>query len=55
MGGMTKQKLYRRLRKTTRLWMRPRYMNVPSPAPCHINVSGVGLHSRLGTGLAVPA
>ena len=21
---------------------RPRYMNVPSPAPCHVNVAGVG-------------
>jgi hypothetical protein len=22
---------------------RPRYMNVPSPAPCHVNVAGVGV------------
>jgi hypothetical protein len=27
---------------------RPRYMNVPSPAPCHINVAGVGKQSVWG-------
>ena len=34
--------------KTARLWMRPRYMNVPSPAPCHIYVAGVGKQSVWG-------
>ena len=28
--------------------MRPRYMNVPSPAPCHANVAGVGQQSVWG-------
>src|SRR5438874_5495242 len=28
--------------------MRPRYMNVPSPAPCHISVAGVGQLSVWG-------
>jgi len=27
---------------------RPRYMNVPSPAPCHVNVAGVGKQSVWG-------
>src|SRR6476469_647280 len=27
---------------------RPRYMNVPLPAPCHINVAGVGMQSVWG-------
>src|ERR1700681_2216799 len=27
---------------------RPRYMNVPSPAPCHVNVAGVGKQSVRG-------
>src|SRR5438445_10507948 len=27
---------------------RPRYMNVPSPAPCHANVAGVGKQSVWG-------
>src|ERR1700722_7759245 len=27
---------------------RPRYMNVPSPAPCHVNVASVGKQSVLG-------
>jgi len=26
----------------------PRYMNVPSPAPCHVNVAGVGKQSVWG-------
>jgi hypothetical protein len=26
----------------------PRYMNVPSPAPCHANVAGVGKQSVWG-------
>src|SRR6266571_4172504 len=28
--------------------MCPRYMNVPSPAPCHVNVAGVGKQSVWG-------
>ncbi|MBZ5668043.1 MAG: hypothetical protein LAO30_26110, partial [Acidobacteriia bacterium] len=28
---------------------RPRYMNVPSPAPCHVNVAGVGKQSVWGS------
>jgi hypothetical protein len=28
--------------------MRPRYMTVPFPAPCHINVAGVGQLSVWG-------
>src|ERR1700691_4315950 len=27
---------------------RPRYMNVPLPAPCHVNVAGVGKQSVWG-------
>jgi len=27
---------------------RPRYMNVPSPDPCHVNVAGVGKQSVWG-------
>jgi hypothetical protein len=27
---------------------RPRYMNVPSPAPCHVNVAAVGKQSVWG-------
>jgi len=27
---------------------RPRYMNVPSPAPCHVNVAGVAKQSVWG-------
>ena len=27
---------------------RPRYMNAPSPAPCHVNVAGVGKQSVWG-------
>jgi len=34
--------------KNRALWMRPRYMNVPSPAPCHLNVAGVGQESVWG-------
>jgi hypothetical protein len=34
--------------KNYALWMRPRYMNVPSPAPCHVNVAGVGKQSVWG-------
>src|SRR5207244_6451109 len=30
------------------LLMCPRYMNVPSPAPCHVNVAGVGKQSVWG-------
>jgi hypothetical protein len=28
--------------------MCPRYMNVPLPAPCHVNVAGVGKQSVWG-------
>ena len=30
------------------LLMCPRYMNVPLPAPCHVNVAGVGKQSVWG-------
>src|ERR1700757_2095757 len=30
------------------LLMCPRYINVPSPAPCHVNVAGVGKQSVWG-------
>ena len=33
--------------------MRPRYMTVPSPAPCHINVAGVGKQSVWGLRIIV--
>jgi hypothetical protein len=32
---------------------RPRYMNVPSPAPCHVNVAGVGKQSVWGLRIIV--
>ena len=30
------------------LWIAPLYMNVPSPAPCHVNVAGVAKQSVRG-------
>jgi hypothetical protein len=35
------------------LLMCPRYMNVPSPAPCHVNVAGVGKQSVWGLRIIV--
>ena len=34
--------------KNYALLMCPRYMNVPLPAPCHVNVAGVGKQSVWG-------